>query len=249
MLVRAGDDRDLADVATMDQARAADARFALRRDVPLIQYSIAKKRMQAGLGPPGARQVEFFVAEEGASAVAYVVLRCRRKDGRSRRLATATRRPPVWGRCCRCWRPGSRRSQLPLDPDLVAAVVHRSAAMAAHRPRRFPRPADGAAVHRVVTAADRGRRFLLARRLFLMRRVRLRGTALTHVHGTRRVNCMARTHPQQRAGPHLHERGADLVRSARLQADASRVREDLPAAFRPGAPMMPPPGCVAAPHR
>ena len=74
MLVRAGDDRDLADVATMEQARIANARFALRRDAPLIQYSIAKKRMQAGLGPPGARQIEFFVAEEGASAVAYVVL-------------------------------------------------------------------------------------------------------------------------------------------------------------------------------
>jgi hypothetical protein len=28
----------------------------------------------AGLGPPGLRQVEFFVVEEGASAVAYVVL-------------------------------------------------------------------------------------------------------------------------------------------------------------------------------
>jgi GNAT superfamily N-acetyltransferase len=74
MLVRAGDDRDIAELVRMDQIRSADARFALRRDVPLIQYSIAKKRMQAGLGPAGLRQVEFFVAEEGASAVAYVVL-------------------------------------------------------------------------------------------------------------------------------------------------------------------------------
>jgi GNAT superfamily N-acetyltransferase len=74
MLVRAGDDRDLSDIAAMNSVRSADARFALRRDVTLIQYSIAKKRVQAGLGPPGLRQVEFFVAEEGASAVAYVVL-------------------------------------------------------------------------------------------------------------------------------------------------------------------------------
>ena len=74
MLVRAGDDRDMADVALMDQVRAVGARFALRRSVSLIQYAIAKKRLQAGLAPLGLRQVEFFVAEEGASAVAYVVL-------------------------------------------------------------------------------------------------------------------------------------------------------------------------------
>jgi GNAT superfamily N-acetyltransferase len=74
MLVRAGDDRDLAEVAAMDRIRSESARFALRRDVPLIQYALSKKRLLAGLGPPGLRQVEFFVAEEGASAVAYVVL-------------------------------------------------------------------------------------------------------------------------------------------------------------------------------
>jgi len=74
MLVRAGDDRDLSDVAAMGRVRSADARFALLRDASLIHYSIAKKRIQAGLSPPDLRQVEFFVAEEGASAVAYVVL-------------------------------------------------------------------------------------------------------------------------------------------------------------------------------
>jgi GNAT superfamily N-acetyltransferase len=74
MLVRAGDERDVADLAKMAEIRSAGARFALRRDGPLIQYSIAKKRLQAGLGPSGLRQVEFFVAEEGASAVAYALL-------------------------------------------------------------------------------------------------------------------------------------------------------------------------------
>jgi hypothetical protein len=39
-----------------------------------VAYALSKKRLLAGLGPPGLRQVEFFVAEEGASAVAYVVL-------------------------------------------------------------------------------------------------------------------------------------------------------------------------------
>jgi len=74
MLVRAGDDRDLPAIAAMHQVRAASAPFALMRDVPLIQFALARKRLRAGLGPVGRRQVEFFAAEEGASAVAYVVL-------------------------------------------------------------------------------------------------------------------------------------------------------------------------------
>lgn len=74
ILVRAGEERDLEAVAAMHAVRSASARFALRRDPPLVHYALAKKRLLAGLGPVGLRQLEFFVAEEGASAVAYVVL-------------------------------------------------------------------------------------------------------------------------------------------------------------------------------
>jgi predicted N-acetyltransferase YhbS len=74
MLVRAGEERDLDGISAMHAARSAHARLALRRSPSLIAYALAKKRLLAGLGPPGLRQVEFFVAEEGASAVAYVVL-------------------------------------------------------------------------------------------------------------------------------------------------------------------------------
>lgn len=74
MLVRSGTDADLANLAAMHEARAANARFALVRSPDLIQYSIAKRRLLAGLGPPGLRQTEFFVAEEGLMAVAYVVI-------------------------------------------------------------------------------------------------------------------------------------------------------------------------------
>jgi GNAT superfamily N-acetyltransferase len=74
MLVRAGDERDLEAVAAMHAARSASAPFALRRDAALVHYAVSKKRLLAGLGPVGLRQLEFFVAEEGASAVAYVVL-------------------------------------------------------------------------------------------------------------------------------------------------------------------------------
>ena len=74
VLVRAGEERDLEAVAAMHATRSAAAPFALRRDASFVHYAIAKKRLLAGLGTPGLRQLEFFVAEEGASAVAYVVL-------------------------------------------------------------------------------------------------------------------------------------------------------------------------------
>jgi len=74
MMVRGGDERDLDDLAAMGRVTAAPYRFHLNRDRDLIQFSIARKRLLAGLGPPGARQLQFFVAEEGASAAAYVVV-------------------------------------------------------------------------------------------------------------------------------------------------------------------------------
>jgi GNAT superfamily N-acetyltransferase len=78
MLVRSGDDRDLPALAAMHAVRSGDVRFALRRDPSLIEYALTKKRLLAGLGhgpgPRAQRQMEFFVAEEGASAAAYVVL-------------------------------------------------------------------------------------------------------------------------------------------------------------------------------
>jgi predicted N-acetyltransferase YhbS len=73
-MVRVGDDRDLSDIAGMDAARAAPYRFHLNRDRDLVRFALARKRLLAGLAPPGARELQFFVAEEGASAVAYVVI-------------------------------------------------------------------------------------------------------------------------------------------------------------------------------
>ena len=78
MLVRSGEERDLPALAAMHATRSSGVRFALRRDPPVIDYALSKKRLLAGLGhgagPRAGRQVEFFVAEEGRSAVAYVVL-------------------------------------------------------------------------------------------------------------------------------------------------------------------------------
>jgi GNAT superfamily N-acetyltransferase len=72
--VRGGDDRDFPVLAALGETRAAPFRFHLNRDRDLIHYAIAKKRLLAGLGPVGARELHFFVAEEGSSAVAYVVI-------------------------------------------------------------------------------------------------------------------------------------------------------------------------------
>ena len=76
-LVRFGDDRDLADVVAMGDVRAAPFRFYLRRTRDVVHYALAKKRLLAGLSAPGERGVQFFVAEEGGSAVAYVVISTR----------------------------------------------------------------------------------------------------------------------------------------------------------------------------
>lgn len=73
-LVRAGEERDLPAIAAMHETRSAAVRFSLRRDPSLVQFFLARKRLLAGLSPLGLRQVEFFVVEEGASAVAYAVL-------------------------------------------------------------------------------------------------------------------------------------------------------------------------------
>ena len=73
VLLRGGDDRDLPHVMEMNATRAAPARWALDRTEEFLKYTIARRRLFAGLGPAGARQVEFLVTEEGHQAVAYLV--------------------------------------------------------------------------------------------------------------------------------------------------------------------------------
>jgi hypothetical protein len=74
VLVRAGEERDLPAIAAMNHIRGASFRFHLDRGVELIQHAITRKRLFAGLGPAGARELQFFVAEEGVTAAAYIVL-------------------------------------------------------------------------------------------------------------------------------------------------------------------------------
>ena len=73
-LIRGGEERDLAAIVAMGQVRAGPFRFHLDRDVDFVQYATTKKRLLAGLGLAGARQLHFFIAEEGITAAAYVVI-------------------------------------------------------------------------------------------------------------------------------------------------------------------------------
>ena len=74
MLVRSGEPGDLPVIAEISARYADDAAFALERTPDLLAFGLARKRLLAGLGAPGVRQVEFFVAEEGMKAAAYVVM-------------------------------------------------------------------------------------------------------------------------------------------------------------------------------
>jgi GNAT superfamily N-acetyltransferase len=102
-MVRAGGDRDLPGIEAMGRDRAAAFRFHLDRDRDLIQYSIAKKRLLAGLDQSGKRELQFFVVEEGDSAVAYAVLSVLREGGKGRTGSGAVddagwvlSDPPIW---------------------------------------------------------------------------------------------------------------------------------------------------------
>jgi hypothetical protein len=73
-LIRGGEERDLQAIVAMGQVRAGAFRFHLDRDADLVQHAITRKRLLAGLGTPHARELHFFIAEEGITAAAYVVI-------------------------------------------------------------------------------------------------------------------------------------------------------------------------------
>jgi hypothetical protein len=73
-LVRSGERLDLPAVADLSARYRADAAFALDRPPDMIEYALTRRRLLAGLGPADLRRIEFFVAEEGRQAAAYVVL-------------------------------------------------------------------------------------------------------------------------------------------------------------------------------
>ena len=73
-LVRGGEDRDLGAIVAMGHTRADAFRFHIDRDVDFIKHAITRKRLLAGLGFAGVRQLEFVIAEEGITAAAYIAI-------------------------------------------------------------------------------------------------------------------------------------------------------------------------------
>jgi hypothetical protein len=73
-LVRGGEDRDLQAIVAMGHARAEAFRFHIERGVDLIKHVITRKRLLAGLGSAGVRQLDFVIAEEGITAAAYIAI-------------------------------------------------------------------------------------------------------------------------------------------------------------------------------
>jgi hypothetical protein len=61
-------------MAAMGVRRAAPFRFHLDRESAFVDYAITRKRLLGGLATVNARQLYFFIAEEGITAAAYVVI-------------------------------------------------------------------------------------------------------------------------------------------------------------------------------
>ncbi len=73
-MVRGGEDRDLAAIVAMGDARAGGSRFHLARDSDFVKFALTRRRLLAGLSAAGERELRFLIAEEGITAAAYVVL-------------------------------------------------------------------------------------------------------------------------------------------------------------------------------
>jgi GNAT superfamily N-acetyltransferase len=73
-LVRTGEERDIAAVAALADSMSRVNRFSIGQNEEYVRFGLSRKRLLAGLLPPGALSVEFFIVEEGTSAVAFVIL-------------------------------------------------------------------------------------------------------------------------------------------------------------------------------
>jgi hypothetical protein len=150
-LVRGGEDRDLDAIAAMGRVRARAFRFHLDRDVDLVKHAITTRRLLAGLGTTGVRQLEFAIAEEGITAAAYVVVsmvggtwtieECGDRDASGARVGALLQaliaREPVQSRpIIQGWLPpGFRPPQVTIAAARPAAVLLGARPLSARCPR------------------------------------------------------------------------------------------------------------------
>lgn len=71
--MRAGDERDFAAIAGMNERQASGSRFGLVRDPEYVAYAILRKRLVVTSATP-RRRLRFLVADEGGRAAAYLVV-------------------------------------------------------------------------------------------------------------------------------------------------------------------------------
>lgn len=137
--VRSGEARDLPFIAEISARYRDGAGFSLDRPADLIAFGVTRRRLLAGLGPVGVRDVEFFVAEEGHRPVAYVFLtrsargtvleECGDKDPSGARIgailqALAARDPSTPALRLHGWLPSSiRPTQVTVTEGLAAAEI------------------------------------------------------------------------------------------------------------------------------
>lgn len=80
VLVRAGEERDVPSVTALARAMTATYRFVIEPSEDFVRFSLSKKRLLAGLLDPHLLNVEFFIVEEGAAAVAFAILTVTSED-------------------------------------------------------------------------------------------------------------------------------------------------------------------------
>ncbi len=138
-MVRSLEPADLPGLADIAAKHEAASDFALRRTADLIEFSLTRHRLRAGLGPAGLRQLEVFVSEEGHKPVSFVVISrgpsgvvledCGDRDPAGARIgamleALAEREPSHPDRTLRAWLPqGIQPPQLQLGSPFPAAEV------------------------------------------------------------------------------------------------------------------------------
>lgn len=151
-MVRAADVHDYQEIASISMTYARDASFALDRTPDLIEFGVTRRRLRAGLGPNGLRQVEVFVAEEGYRAAAFIIVSrgpdglvledCGDRDPSGARIgalleAYVERDPSHPDRTLRAWLPAGLhppqvRLHAPFDAPEIMMVRHPPSDPVAH---------------------------------------------------------------------------------------------------------------------
>ena len=177
-MIRGGDDRDLKDIVALGGTRAEPYRFHLNRDRDLVQFAIARKRLLAGLGPPGRSRRAFL--HRGGRRVRGRLRRDRRAGKPSGRIEELGDRDPGGARAGAILQALIAREPAEKRPSIRRLAARRIPAAAG---RRSIGEKPSAEVMMIKSLSDRGQLtsplassdvLLLARRSLLRLRFRFK---------------------------------------------------------------------------